>query len=59
MFRLKLFGLSPSGKQRVITLYLPIHQMEKLAAELKKAIKKQKEGLAPEEVSKERVRYIG
>jgi len=59
MFCLKLFGLSPSGKERITTLYLPAHQVEQLATALQKAVDQKKKKLSPEQAAAEKTKYIG
>ena len=55
VFALKLFCLSPSGKEHVTTLHLTPASVEHLAASLSKAIQKHKSKLPPEKEA----RYIG
>jgi len=59
MFCLKLFGLSPSGKQKIMTLYLPMRQVEQLAAALQKAVEQKKKKISPEDAGAEKTKYIG
>ncbi len=54
-FSLKLFCLSPSGKEHITTLYLTPSSMEHLASSIKKALDKYKSKLPPAEDTK----YIG
>jgi len=55
MFCLELMCLSPSGKERIIKIYLPLPMAESLIAKLRKAVGKQR-GKVKED---EEVRYIG
>jgi hypothetical protein len=54
-FAVKLFCLSPSGKEHITTLYLTPASMEHLAASITKALDKHKSKLPPEKDA----RYIG
>ena len=55
MFCLELMCFAPRGKERIIKLYLPAPMVEALAAKLKKALERQKEG----DIEDEEVKYIG
>jgi hypothetical protein len=59
MFCLKLYGLSPSGKEKITTLYFPMDQVEHMAVALQNAVEQQKRKLTPEETDKEKMKYIG
>lgn len=59
MFCLKLYGLSPSGKQKITTLYFPVQQVEQLAVALQKAVEQKKIGTTSEEAGAEKTKYIG
>jgi len=54
-FSLKLFCLSPSGKEHITTLYLTPASMEHLAASIRKSLEKQRLKLPLSEDPK----YIG
>jgi len=54
-FALKLFCLSPSGKEHITTLYFTPASMEHLAASITKALEKHRLKLPPEKDT----RYIG
>jgi hypothetical protein len=55
MFCLELMCFAPSGKERIIKLYLPLPVVESLVARLRKAIEKQRGKVSEDE----KVKYIG
>jgi hypothetical protein len=55
MLFLVLFGFTPSGKEKVIKLQLPLPILEHLVASLQKAVQEYKSGIPPGR----NLRYIG